>query len=114
MNKAASYLLAVLAVSACASDPRDGKSNPASSTFHIERSDRAGDGIPYFVHGTLGVAVGPIRGLGDVDAALSAALPEIGRAIHVPADQLVALRVDLDELGMAHIRYAQRAHDLPV
>jgi len=107
MIKATRYLLAILAVSACSSPA-------ASSAFRIDRSDRAGDGLPYFVHGTLGAAAAPINDLRDVEAAMSLALPDIGRAIGVPADQLVARRVDHDELGMTHIRYAQRAHDLPV
>jgi Zn-dependent metalloprotease len=61
----------------------------------------------------LGVA-GSISGLHDVDAAMASALPEIGRAIGVPANQLVAKRVEHDELGMTHVRYAQRANGLPV
>lgn len=105
-------LVAILAVSACASDVPE--ATQASATFQIDRTDRAGDGVPYFVRGTLGVASGPIHQLADVDAAMSAALPEIGRAIRVPADQLVATRVSHDELGMTHVRYAQRANGLPV
>jgi len=114
MIKATKWVVAILALGACASDAPDGTSATASPTFHIDRTDRADDGVPYFLHGTLGVAEGPIRELGDVDVAMSAALPEIGRAIRVPADQLFAKRIDHDELGMTHIRYAQRAHGLPV
>src|SRR4051812_41474901 len=111
MIKSTKWLVAIVALGACASDAPD---NTASQTFHIDRTERADDGVPFFVHGTLGVAAGPIRDLKDVDVAMSAALPQIGRAIGVPADQLFASRVDYDELGMTHIRYAQRAQGLPV
>lgn len=110
MSRATKWAVAILALGACASDAPD----VASSTFRVDRAERAGDGVPYFLHGALGVAAGPIRALADVDAAMSAALPEIGRAIHVPADQLIAKRIDHDEIGMTHIRYTQRAHGLPV
>lgn len=114
MMKATRWVVAIAALGGCASDAPDGTSATVSATFHIDRTDRADDGVPYFVHGTLGIAGGPIRELRDVDAAMSAALPEIGRAIGVPADQLFATRLDHDELGMTHIRYAQRAQGLPV
>ncbi|HEY5944952.1 MAG TPA: M4 family metallopeptidase [Kofleriaceae bacterium] len=114
MMKSINWAVALLALGACASDALDGTSATASRTFHIDRADRADDGVPYFVHGTLGVAAGPIGELGDVDVALSAALPEIGRAIGVPSDQLFAKQLDHDELGMTHVKYAQRAHGLPV
>ena len=111
MLNSTKLLAAILALGACASDAPDVTS---STAFHIDRTDRANDGAPYFVQGTLGAATGPIRDLKDVDAAMAVALPAIGRAIGVPADQLVATRVDEDDLGMTHIRYAQRAQGLPV
>jgi Zn-dependent metalloprotease len=112
MIKAASFLVTILAVGACTTGGLDDPQGTAS-VFHIDRADRATDGVPYFVHGTLGV-VGQIHGLDDVDAAMSGALPEIGRAISVPADQLVVKRVDHDSLGMTHVVYAQRANGLAV
>ena len=113
MIRTTKLMVAFLALGACASDSPDG-ATPASSTFRVDRTDNASDGVPYFVQGTLGVAVGPIRELADVEVAMSAALPEIGRAIRVPADQLTPKRVDLDDVGMTHVRYAQRANGLPV
>jgi vibriolysin len=112
MLKSTNWVVALVALGACASDAPDVTTSAAS--FHIDRMDRADDGAPYFVRGTLGVARGPIRDLKDVDAAMAVALPDIGRAIGVPADQLYATRVEFDELGMTHIRYAQRAQGLPV
>ncbi len=111
MVNSTKLVAAILALSACASEAPDATS---STAFHIDRTDRADDGVPYFVQGTLGAATAPIRELKDVDAAMAVALPGIGRAIGVPSDQLVATRVNEDELGMMHIRYAQRAQGLPV
>jgi Zn-dependent metalloprotease len=85
-----------------------------SAAFHIDRLDHAGDGKPYFVHGTLGAARAPIETLADVDFALSAALPDIARSIALPANQLFATRVSHDQIGMTHVIYEQRANDLPV
>ena len=113
MIKATGYVVAILSVAACSTDTLDGTSAPASE-FRIDRTDRAKDGVPYFVHGTLGATVIPIGGVADVDVAMSTALPDIGRAISVPADQLIVRRVDHDELGMTHVVYGQVAHDLPV
>jgi MYXO-CTERM domain-containing protein len=113
MNRATNWLVAILALSACATDSPDGISTTASS-FHIDRTERADDGVPYFVKGTLGVASKRITDLADVEAALASALPEIGRAIRVPSEQLYATRLEHDELGMTHVRFAQRANSLPV
>src|ERR1700761_1419587 len=103
MNKA-TYLVSVLAVTACATNDTD---TPVTSTkaFHVERRDLAKDGIPFLVQGHLGEVSAPITTLPSVDAAMAASLPGIGRAIHVPADQLVARRVQHDAIGMTHIRY---------
>src|SRR5262245_55503928 len=91
MSRLPGHLLAILAIGACASDVPDGTS--LGSTFRIDRIDRAVDGAPYFLHGTLGVAA-PIRDLRDVDAVMATLLPELGRAIGVPADQLVARKIE--------------------
>jgi Zn-dependent metalloprotease len=112
MTRTTKWVLAIFALAACAGDTPDGTS-VTNSAFRVEQTDLAGDGAPYFVRGTLGV-VGSVRDLRDVDAAMAAVLPEIGRAIRVPADQLIARRVEHDELGMTHVRYAQRANGLPV
>ena len=112
MKRAAGYLVAMLCIGGCATSA-DGPT-PGASVFRVDRIDRASDGMPYYVHGTLGAAAGPIRDLRDVDAALAPALVDVGRAIGVPAEQLVAARVSHDEIGMTHVIYDQRAHDLPV
>lgn len=103
----ATQLVAILALAACTGDVT------TSSTFQIDRSDRTDSGTPYFVQGSLGTAA-PMQTLADVELAMSVALPTIGRAIGVPADQLVPIRLEHDELGMSHVRYAQRANGLPV
>src|SRR5512139_2079219 len=112
MIKATQWVVAMLALGACTSDVDS--TSTTTQTFHIDRTERAADGVPYFMQGTLGAVGGPIHELADVDAAMASALPDIGRAIGVPSDQLVARRLDHDELGMTHIRYAQRANGLPV
>jgi Zn-dependent metalloprotease len=112
MMRATKLVVALFALGACASDTTG--TSPSSTTFRVDRTERAGDGVPYFVQGALGAATATIHGLDDVDAAMAAVLPDIGRAIQVPADQLVARRVDQDDIGMTHVRYAQRAHGMPV
>ncbi|MEO6772693.1 MAG: M4 family metallopeptidase [Kofleriaceae bacterium] len=109
MKHVARFLL--LCVAGCVAG---GDSAPPAATFRIDRLDHAGDGKPYFVHGTLGHALAPIQTLGDVDLALSSALPEIARSIGVPANELIATRVSHDAIGMTHVIYDQRANDLPV
>jgi len=114
MNKP-TYLVAVLGMVACQTDASEGTALSTSTVaFHIERTEAANDGNPYFVTGSLGAASSRIDTLADVDAAMSGAIFDIGRAINVPADQLVASRVEHDQLGMTHIRYGQRANGLPV
>src|SRR3569623_116810 len=85
-----------------------------SATFHIDRLDHAADGKPYFVHGTRGSVRAPIQTLADGDFALADALPQIALSIGVPANQLIAKRVEHDSIGMTHVTYDQRANDLPV
>ena len=106
------YLLAMMCVGGCAASGDD----PAQSAavFHVDRIDRAKDGVPYYVHGTLGSAVSPIHDLADVDVALGGSLADVGRAIGLPSEQLVASRVSHDQIGMTHVIYAQRANDLQV
>jgi len=85
-----------------------------SAAFKIDRLDHAGDGKPYFVHGTLGAIRAPIQTLADVDFAMQDALPMIALSIGVPANQLTASRISRDQIGMTHVIYDQRANDLPV
>src|SRR3569623_738557 len=85
-----------------------------SATFHIDRLDHAADGKPYFVHGTLGSVRAPILTRADVDFAVVDAMPLIALSIGVPANQLIAKRVEHDSIGMTHVTYEQRANDLPV
>lgn len=110
------WLAAILATSAaCTGDMPDSTPAAAEATaYRVQRTELAVDGVPYLLQGSLGVAAAPINELKDVDAALSAAMIEIGRSIQVPANQLFAKRVELDDIGMTHVRYEQRANGLPV
>ena len=112
MKCLARFLL--LCVAGCVAGGDNAPPAATSSRFRIDRLDHARDGKPYFVHGALGNARAPIQTLADVEFSLSAALPEIARSIGVPANQLVAVRVIHEEIGMTHVIYEQRANDLPV
>lgn len=90
--------LLLLLVASCTAD--------SASGIRIERSDRDPDGLPYMLHGALGTAA-PIQSLADAETALRPALPELARAVHLPADQLVAARVTHDRIGMTHVIYKQ-------
>ena len=100
-------LMALLALAGCADATK------ASPDFTIDRAERTGDSIPYFMRGTLGTS-GPIAHVADVDAAMASALPAIAAELHVPLDQLVASRVTHDRIGMTHVHYDQRLNDLAV
>lgn len=115
MTRKTAWLAAIALTSACASDlPNNTAGGEPATAYRVERTERALDDVPYLIQGKLGVAAAPLDTLADVDAALSAAMIEIGRSIQVPADQLIPKRVEHDALGMTHVRYAQRAHGLPV
>ena len=103
----ARWLVALVAVAGCTD------ATQRSSSFTVDRSERTGDGIPYFLRGSLGTS-GPIARVADVDAAMASALPAIAAEIRVPIDQLVATRVTHDRIGMTHVRYEQRVNDLRV
>ncbi|MEO8552586.1 MAG: M4 family metallopeptidase, partial [Kofleriaceae bacterium] len=90
--------LLLLLVASCTAD--------STSGIRIERSDRDADGLPYMLHGALGTAA-PIQSLADAEAVLRPALPELTRAVHLPADQLIAARVTHDRIGMTHVIYKQ-------
>ncbi|HEX7704351.1 MAG TPA: M4 family metallopeptidase [Kofleriaceae bacterium] len=107
MITARGWLVALIAVAGCTDAAQ------RSPSFTIDRSERTGDGIPYFLRGSLGTS-GPIAQVADVDAAMASALPAIAAEIHVPLDQLVASRVTHDRIGMTHVHYDQRLNDLPV
>jgi len=114
MKNARGWVLAILAVAGCTGDTTG--SPTVSASFRIDRSERSPDGIPYFLHGRLG-ATAPSVALADLaeaEAELASALPTIARAVHLSADQLVAKRISHDTIGMTHVIYAQRAHDLRV
>lgn len=46
MMKATRWVVAIAALGGCASDAPDGTSATVSATFHIDRTDRADDGVP--------------------------------------------------------------------
>ena len=89
-----------------------------AGAFRVERIEAAVDGTPYFVSGELGrIAPQLAPRLGSVEGAAEAiagALPAIASTLRVPAADLVARRVDHDQIGMTHLRMAQRKNGLRV
>lgn len=75
------------------------------------------DGVPFLITGTLsGTARSVSKGQGRVDASRVAglALPSLAPAFRLQVSDLVVDRVDEDERGNTHIRYAQHLNGLPV
>jgi Zn-dependent metalloprotease len=98
-------VLVPMLLAACASEPISTESSP-----QVERVERRGDGVPYFVAGTLGRIDATV-----VDAsALAPALPGIAARFGVRIDELVVTSVEPDQLGMTHVRYAQQRGGLRV
>jgi uncharacterized protein (TIGR03382 family) len=91
-----------------------GGAEDPSTTFRVDRIETAGDGLPYFVRGELGQVAAPIDDLARAPEALAGVLPAIAETLAVPAADLVATRVERDELGMTHVRLAQQKHGLRV
>ncbi len=85
-----------------------------SASFRVDRIEVAGDGLPYHVRGELGRIAAPIQDLASASGAIAEALPAIADHLAVPATDLVATRVQRDELGMTHVRLAQQKNGLPV
>ena len=101
-------------VSSCTtSTPTTAAPPTVDRPFLVEHREMNPDGVPYFVRGELGTS-GAITDLASVDAALGPALPRLAAMFELPADELVATRVDKDRLGMTHVLYAQTAHGMPV
>lgn len=82
--------------------------------FRVDRMELSGDGLPYFVGGELGRIAAPIDDAARAPEALAGVLPAIADALRVPAADLLATRVERDEIGMTHVRLAQHKHGLRV
>ena len=105
------WAIALTALAACAA-PEESIQAPERSVKY-DRVEAAPDGAPYYVRGAFGRASGPIT---DVASArkLDGILPGIAAAFRVPASDLVATRVQRDDIGMTHVRYAQHKNGLRV
>jgi Cys-rich repeat protein len=107
---------ALLGLVACATQSDDALtgSRPTATPPHVAAIGYADDGLPFMVRGQLGRASAPIISVDDATTALAAALPPLTAKFQVSADALVPTRVQHDELGMTHVRYAQQKDGLPV
>lgn len=83
-----------------------------------EVQGRHEDGIPFIITGKLGGTArgSSLRGFASGDAHRTAqlALPTLAPVFRLQASDLVVERVDGDEQGNTHIRYAQTLNGLPV
>lgn len=100
--------LAPLALLGCSTQP------PESTAFRVEQLEVTGNNNPYFVRGALGQVTETIHSAAQAQQAIAGVLPDIAETLGVPAGDLVATRVDRDDLGMSHIRMAQQKNGLRV
>jgi MYXO-CTERM domain-containing protein len=99
--------LAPLALLGCSTQPE-------STAFRVEQLEVAGNQTPYFVRGALGQVTETIHSAAQAQQAIAGVLPDIAETLGVPAQDLVASRVDRDDLGMSHIRMTQQKNGLRV
>jgi len=97
------------ALTACAAPDEQVEVN----TGHHDQVAVAQDGVPYFVRGALGRVPDQINDVADASK-LDGVIPGIAATFRMSASDLVATRVQRDELGMTHVRYAQRKNGLRV
>lgn len=85
-----------------------------STAFRVEQLEVAGNNSPYLVRGDLGQVTETIYSAAQAQQAIAGVLPDIAETLGVPAGDLVAHRVDRDDLGMSHIRMTQQKNGLRV
>ncbi|MEJ7601292.1 MAG: M4 family metallopeptidase [Kofleriaceae bacterium] len=105
------WAIALTALTACAAP--DETHQPQQRTVKYDRVEVGQDGAPYYVRGAFGRASGQITDVASASA-LDNVLPGIAAAFRVPPSDLVAKRVQRDELGMTHVHYAQQKNGLRV
>ncbi|NOJ91681.1 peptidase M4 [Corallococcus coralloides] len=74
------------------------------------------DGTPHTIQGRLGQADRPLTGFAsaEVHSAIAGSLPSIASLFRLNASDLQVRRINVDEQGVSHIRYAQTLNGLPV
>ncbi|MBN8466961.1 M4 family metallopeptidase [Corallococcus exiguus] len=74
------------------------------------------DGTPHTIQGRLGQADRPLTGFAaaEVHTAIAGSLPSIASLFRLNASDLQVRRINVDEMGTSHIRYAQTLNGLPV
>jgi bacillolysin len=111
MNKAGLLVSTLAAVAAwgCIDQPTE-----SPTALNVDRIEVASNGLPYFMRGELGQVAAPINDVAHAHAALAGVLPAIAGSLGVSSADLVATHVELDELGMTHVRMAQQKNGLRV
>src|SRR6185503_11521676 len=118
--------LLMAALSACQSGAPTGeaKDDPAGNQDIVEALAQlpevevlqySADGVPQFIRGELGkIDSAQSFGLVADDSSLRSALPPILKVFRLENKDLVLRKVNTDELGARHYRYAQKFNGLDV
>ena len=74
------------------------------------------DGTPHTIQGRLGHADRPLTGFAaaDVHSAIAGSMPGIASLFRLSASDLQVRKINVDEQGVSHVRYAQTMNGLPV
>ncbi len=74
------------------------------------------DGVPFMIKGNFGRATGSAKGLAPVDAKATVQTPlsQIAQVFRLRAENLVFKRVNVDQMGHQHLRFAQMKNGLAV
>jgi vibriolysin len=85
---------------------------PKTTVLGVHESDR----VPFMIKGNFGVATGSAKGLAaaDAKATVQTALSRIAPVFRMRAEDLAFKKVNVDELGHQHLRFAQMKDGLPV
>jgi bacillolysin len=114
------FAAALLALTSCALPGTDDNSKRFDRTDatrglpHVAQVAHADDGLPYMIRGDLGRAAEQINDVSDATRVLAQPLVALAATFDVRASDLIATRVQHDELGMTHVRYEQQKEGLPV